>query len=92
MKENRRRKRMPSFRLCFLYGKSHCITIDKKIVDLENLRKSIQEVLPPLREIDDYICIVSGKPPWKLNLNDENEFNQHRTLITDGCYVWMKLK
>ena len=83
---------MPTFRLCFLYGRSYSVTIDEDVVTLPSLRKTIETHLPPLREMDEYMCVVSGKPPHRLNLDDEQEFNEYRTLITTGCYVWMKLK
>jgi hypothetical protein len=82
---------MPNFRVSILYGKCHLVTIKENIVTLEILRKTIKNLLPPFREIDDYLYVVSGKPPHKLNLNNEEEFNEHRTLITSGCYIWMKL-
>jgi hypothetical protein len=82
---------MPSFRVCILYGKSYPVTINENIVSLESFRKTIKNLLPPFRELDDYLYVVSGKPPHKLNLNNEEEFNEHRTLITSGCYIWMKL-
>jgi hypothetical protein len=82
---------MPNFRVCFLYGKYYQVTINENIVTLESFRKTIQTLLPPFREIDNYLYVVSGKPSHKLNLNNEEEFNEHRTLITDGCYIFMKL-
>ncbi len=82
---------MPSFRICFLYGKCHLITINEDVVTLQSLRKTIENLLPPFREINDYIYVVSGKPPHKLNLNNEEQFNEHRTLITNGSYIWIKL-
>jgi hypothetical protein len=85
------RRKMLNFRVCILYGKSYPVTINENIVSLENFRKTIKNLLPPFRELDDYFYVVSGKPPHKLNLNNEEEFNQHRTLITTGCYIWMKL-
>ena len=81
---------MPSFRVCFLYGKYYHVTIDEDIVTLESFQKTIKNILPPFRELDDYVYVVSGKPPHRLNLNNEEEFNEHRTLITTGCYIWMK--
>ncbi|CAF3376640.1 unnamed protein product, partial [Rotaria sp. Silwood2] len=41
--------------------------------------------------INDYLYVVSGKPPHKLNINNEQGFNEHRILITNDCYTWMKL-
>jgi hypothetical protein len=82
---------MPNFRVCFLPGKYHLVTINENVVTLESFRKIIENLLPPFREIDNYFYVVSGKPPQKLNLNNEEEFNEHRTLITTGCYIWMKL-
>lgn len=82
---------MTTFRLCFLYGKSHMVTINESPITLETLRKTIEKLLPPFREMNDYFYVVSGKPPHKLNLNNKEEFNQHRTLITSGCYLFMKL-
>ena len=68
------------------------VTINENIVSLETFRKTIKNLLPPFRELDDYLCyVVSGKPPHILNLNNEEEFNEHQTLITNGCYIWMKL-
>ena len=81
---------MPSFRLCFLYGNYYPITIDEPVISLETLRKEIQNRLPKYREIKDYTCTVSGKPPHRLDLNNEEEFNKYRLLITDGSYVWLK--
>lgn len=83
---------MAHFRVYFLYGKYHQVKIDENPVTLETFRRTIENVLPPLREINDYMCVVSGKPPHKLDLNNEEQFNEHRTLITSGCYIWMKLK
>jgi hypothetical protein len=82
---------MPNFRICFLYGKCHLITINEDLITLDSFRKTIERLLPPFREVNDYIYVVSGKPPRKLNLNNEEEFNVYRTLITHGCYVWVKL-
>jgi hypothetical protein len=82
---------MPNFRVCFLYGKCHLVTINEDIVTLSSFRKTIENLLSPFRELNDYLYVVSGKPPHKLNLNNEDEFNQYRTLITNGCYIWMKL-
>ena len=83
---------MAIFRISFLYGKCHLVTIDENPITLEGFRKTIKNVLPPCREIDDYFYVVSGKPPHQLNINNDQEFNQHRTLITSGCYIWIKLK
>lgn len=83
---------MPEFRLSFLYGQSHLISIDEQTVNLSSLKQRINENLPFSREIDDYICVVSSKPPQILDLNDEQKFNEHRLLITNGCYIFMKLK
>ena len=82
---------MPSFRVSFLYGKTYQVTINETPVTLESFRKTIENLLLPFREIDDYFCVVSGKPPHHLNLRKEEQFNEHRTLITTGCYIWMKL-
>ena len=82
---------MSTFRVCFLYGKSHLVTTKENLITLEHFRKTIEQLLPPFREINDFIFVVSGKPPYQLNLNNEEEFNQHRTLITSGCYIFMKL-
>ncbi|CAF3208988.1 unnamed protein product [Rotaria sp. Silwood2] len=79
------------FRVYFLYGKSHLGTINADIVTLKNFRKTIDNPLPPFREINDYLYVVSGKPPHKLNINNEQGFNEHRILITNDCYTWMKL-
>lgn len=81
---------MPTFRLCFLYGSHHIVTIDEPIITLKSLRKEIETRLPSFRQLNDYIYYISGKPPHILNLNNEEEFNKHQTLITDGCYIWMK--
>ena len=81
---------MPNFRICFLYASYHPVTIDESIVTLQSLRKEIERYLPKYRELKDYQCVISGKPPHILNLNNEDEFNQHRLLITDGCYIWLK--
>lgn len=82
---------MTNFRVCFLYGKSYSVIINENIVTLTSFRKTIENLLPPFREIDDFIYVVSGKPPHKLNINDEKQFNEHQTLITNGCYIFMKL-
>lgn len=83
---------MATFRVCFLYGKCYLVTINEKLINLDSFRQTIERLLPPFRELDDYLCVVSGKPPHILNLDNEQEFNEHRTLITSGCYIWMKLK
>lgn len=82
---------MATFRLCFLYGATHLVTIAEQPISLKSLRETIVRLLPPFRELSDYLFIVSGKPPCQLDLNDEEKFNEHRTLITDGSYLWMKL-
>jgi hypothetical protein len=82
---------MVIFRVSILYGKCHLVTINENLITSQSFRKTIENVLPPFREINDYFYVVSGKPLHKLNVNNEEEFNHHRTLITDGCYVWMKL-
>ncbi|CAF0764501.1 unnamed protein product [Rotaria sordida] len=83
---------MATFRICFLYGKNSTVTINENPIRLEIFRKTIENILPPCRDLNDYIYVVSGKPPHKLNINNEEEFNEHRTLITSGCYIWIKLK
>ncbi|CAF3924562.1 unnamed protein product [Rotaria sp. Silwood1] len=83
---------MARCRISFLYGKYYEVTINENPITLENFRKTIENILPPCRDINDYFYVVSGKPPHKLNINNEEEFNQHRTLITSGCYIWIKLK
>ena len=83
---------MVQFRLCFLYGETCQIEIEDKILELKRFRQLIKDLLPPYRDLNDYLYIVSGKPPHLLNINDEQQFNQHQTLITNGCYIWMKLK
>jgi hypothetical protein len=81
---------MPTFRICFLYGSYYLITIDESTVTLKSLRKEIEKLLPSFRQLNDYSCYISGKPPHILNLNNEQEFNKHQALITDGCYIWLK--
>ncbi|CAF1501535.1 unnamed protein product, partial [Adineta steineri] len=79
---------MPSFHICILHGSYHDVKIDEPIVTLESLRREIESHLPQLpkyREIKNYSCTISGKPPHKLNLNNEEEFSKHQTLITNGC-------
>lgn len=83
---------MLNIRFCFLYGKCHLITIDENLVSLQKFLEIIKQLLPPFREIDDYLYVVSGKPPHLLNINDEEQFNEYQTLITTGCFIWMKLK
>lgn len=82
---------MVRFRLSILYGKTFEINIENFPIELEQLRQLIKNVLPPFRDFDDYFYTISGKPPHQLNLNDEEQFNKHRTLITNGTYLWMKL-
>jgi len=82
---------MPNFRVSFLYGKCYQVTINEDIVTLSSFRKTIESLLLPFRELNDYLYVVSGKPPHKLNINNEEEFNEYRTLITNGCYIWIKL-
>jgi hypothetical protein len=81
---------MPSFRLCFLHGDLRLITIDEQPITFERFRQCIVDNLPARQQLTDYQYVVSGKPPHQLNVNDENQFNEHRTLITDGSFVWMK--
>lgn len=83
---------MLKIRFCFLYGKCYLITIDENLMSLKRFIEILEEILPPFREIDDYLYVVSGKPPHLLDVNDENKFNEYQTLITTGCYIWMKLK
>lgn len=82
---------MANIRFCFLYGKSYLIKIDENLITLDYFRKIIENLLPPFREINDFIYVVSGKPPRMLNINNEQEFNEHQTLITNGCYIFIKL-
>ena len=82
---------MVRFRLCVLYGKTFEINVEKELIEREEFRRLVKEILPPFRELNDYFYTVSGKPPHQLNINDDEQFNAHRTLITNGSYVWMKL-
>ena len=83
---------MPHFRLCFLPGEMYHVNIDEQLTSLERFRRTIEDRLPAGRSLDDYFCFVSGKPTHQLNLHDEQDFDQRRTLITDRCFIWMKAK
>ena len=83
---------MMKIRFCFLYGKCHLITIDENLMTFQRFIQIIEQILPPFRELDDYLYAVSGKPPHLLDLHSEQLFNQNQELITTGSYIWIKLK